>query len=109
MTTWIERAVETPKKVSGGVEGTIRRASNGEGIQVLGASPFDALRFVTGPGFLKTGGRKGRSYGVNRLYSGPREEGLLAVIFHRKRIDESDRAELGSSQNKVRSEEHTSE
>jgi hypothetical protein len=52
MTTWIERGVETPKKVSGGVEGTIRRASNGKGIQVLGASLFDALRFVTGPGFL---------------------------------------------------------
>jgi len=57
MTTRTERGVETPKKVSGGVEGTIRRASNGKGIQVLGALQFDALWFVTGPGFLKTGGR----------------------------------------------------
>lgn len=30
------------------------------------AHPFDALRFVTGPGLLKTGGRKGRSYGFMR-------------------------------------------
>jgi hypothetical protein len=63
MTIRTERGVETPKKVSGGVEGTIRRASNGKGISKYSARPFDALRFVTG--LLKTGGRKGRSYGVN--------------------------------------------
>ena len=37
MTAWTVHGMETPKKVSGGVEGTIRRASDGKGIQVLGA------------------------------------------------------------------------
>jgi hypothetical protein len=60
------------KKFPGGVEGTIRRASNGKGIQVLGASPFDALRFVTGLGLLETGGRKGRSYGCKRGLTMPK-------------------------------------
>ena len=57
------------------------------------ARPFDALRFVTGPGLLKTGGRKGRSYGCKRLYSSLSGRRLPVVIFEQKRIDESDRAE----------------
>jgi hypothetical protein len=33
------------------------------------ARPFDALRFVTGLRLLKTGGRKGRSYGCKHPLS----------------------------------------
>src|SRR5712692_8179744 len=70
MTTRTERGVETPKKVSW------RRRRDNSTSQQWQRDPstrciaVDALRFVIGLGFLKTGGRKGRSYGCKRSFRG---------------------------------------